>query len=156
MRVALRWTASLVLVVAAAIPMLPQLPSPEGIPFHFGGSFRVILIQGEVNGNRTSFIVDTGSNRTIISSKFVPMSSLNLKDRAEPAAGSGYAGRGAYANASLKIGQQAWGNRQLLVVDLQDVSQSMGEEVGGLLGMDFLNEFEMVVVDIRHHELILR
>ena len=48
----------------------------EVIPFRFGGPFRVMLIQGEINGNRTSLIVDTGSNHTIISSKFVQVNAL--------------------------------------------------------------------------------
>jgi len=40
-------------------------------------------------------------------------------------------------------------------MDMKDISKSLGENIDGLLGMDFLNEFEMVVVDLKQHKLIL-
>jgi len=40
-------------------------------------------------------------------------------------------------------------------VDMKEISKSLGENVDGLLSMDFLNEFETVVVDLRQHKLIL-
>jgi hypothetical protein len=38
---------------------------------------------------------------------------------------------------------------------MKEISKSLGENVDGLLSMDFLNEFETVVVDLRQHKLIL-
>ena len=40
-------------------------------------------------------------------------------------------------------------------MDTNEISKSMGESVDGLLGMDFLNEFDIVIVDLRQHKLIL-
>jgi hypothetical protein len=40
-------------------------------------------------------------------------------------------------------------------MDMKDISKSFGENIDGLLGMDFLNDFEMVVVDLKQHKLIL-
>ena len=40
-------------------------------------------------------------------------------------------------------------------MDTNEISKSMGESVDGLLGTDFLNEFDTVIVDLRRHKLIL-
>jgi len=40
-------------------------------------------------------------------------------------------------------------------MDTGEISKSLGENVDGLLGMDFLNDFDLVVVDLRQHKLIL-
>jgi hypothetical protein len=40
-------------------------------------------------------------------------------------------------------------------MDMKEMSKSFGENIDGLLGMDFLQEFERVVVDLRQHKLIL-
>jgi hypothetical protein len=40
-------------------------------------------------------------------------------------------------------------------MDMNELSRSLGQKVGGSLGMDFLNEFDLVIPDSRHHKLIL-
>jgi Aspartyl protease len=150
-----RWTLTFVLAVAASIPLFPHSPEPQVVPFRCGGPFGVMLVRGEVNGVPTSFILDTGSNHTIISSQFV-RDGGSLRNVVETAEGSGYMGRGVFTKASLKVGPMTWRDREILVMNLQDISKSMGENVGGLLGMDFLQEFEVVIVDLHKHELVLK
>lgn len=156
MKAVTRWIAMLILLAGAGVPLCPRAKKPEAIPFRFGESFRVMLVQGEVNGTRTWFVVDTGSNRTVINAKVAKVMALSLRERVRPAGGSGYVGNGAYLNATLKVGQREWRDRQIVVMDLEDMSKSMGLEVGGLLGMDFLNEFEVVVVNLRERTLVLQ
>jgi hypothetical protein len=69
---------------------------------------------------------------------------------------SGFSGTGVFTRASLKIGPVVWRNHRILAMDMKEISKSLGENVDGLLGMDFLNEFEIVVVDLGQHKLILR
>jgi hypothetical protein len=40
-------------------------------------------------------------------------------------------------------------------MDMKEMSKSFGENIDGLLGMDFLSAFETVVVNSRQHKLIL-
>ena len=40
-------------------------------------------------------------------------------------------------------------------MDMHDFSKSLGQKIDGLLGMDFFSEFELVVVDLKNHNLIL-
>jgi hypothetical protein len=41
-------------------------------------------------------------------------------------------------------------------MDTRELSKSMGQEIDGLLGMDFFKEFDLVVVDLKNHKLILQ
>jgi len=63
---------------------------------------------------------------------------------------------GVLATAVLKVGSLSSKNCQILVVDLSDLSKSLGQEVDGILGMSVLKEFEIVTVDLRHHKLVLK
>ena len=68
--------------------------------------------------------------------------------------GRGFSRSSAYGKTLLAgLLGEARGTRAL-TVSLY-ASKSLGEDVGGLLGMDFLNEFHIVVVDLRQHKLIL-
>jgi len=40
-------------------------------------------------------------------------------------------------------------------MDMHEFSKSSGQTIDGLLGLDFLSEFELVVVDLKNHKLIL-
>ena len=41
-------------------------------------------------------------------------------------------------------------------MDTHDLSKSLGQTIDGLLGMDFFKEFEVVVVNLKNHKLILQ
>ena len=71
MKMAMRWMAMLVFTAMAGVPLCPRPAKQHAIPFRFGEAFRVMLIEGEINGNHTWLVVDTGSNRTVISAKAV-------------------------------------------------------------------------------------
>jgi predicted aspartyl protease len=115
-----------------------------------------MLIRGEVNGNPATLILDTGSDHTIISSRFVDVATPPLRDTVHSGKGSGFTGTGVFTRSSLKVGPLVWRDHRILAMDLKEISKSLGENVDGLLGMDFLNEFEIVVVDLRQRKLILR
>lgn len=159
------WTAPLksaprciafVLAVAGVVPVFPLASNPETIPFHVSHSFGLMLIRAEVNGNPATLILDTASNLTTISSRFVDVATPPLGDKVSTQKGSGFSGTGVFTRASLKVGPVVWRGHRILAMDTKKISKSLGENVDGLLGMDFLNEFEIVVVDFRQHKLILR
>ena len=130
--------------------------NPESIPFQVSQSFGLILIRAEVNGNAAIFILDTGSNHTIVSSRFVDVATPPLKNTVASEKGSGLSGRGVFTKASLKVGPLVLRDHRILAMDMKEISKSFGQNIDGLLGMDFLNEFETVVVDLKQHRLLLR
>jgi len=40
-------------------------------------------------------------------------------------------------------------------MDTRDLSRSLGQKIDGMLGIDFFKEFEIVVVNLKNHKLIL-
>jgi predicted aspartyl protease len=114
-----------------------------------------MLVEAKINGQPAVMILDTGSNRTIVSSRFVDVAKLTLLNTVSSKKGSGYSGTGVFTKVSLAVGPVLWRDHEIVAMDLSDISKSSGERIDGLLGMDFLKEFGTVVVDLREHKLIL-
>ena len=114
-----------------------------------------MMVEARINGQLAVLILDTGSNHTILSSKLVDVATPPLKDLVTSKKGSGYSGNGVFTRASVSVGTVLWRDHRIVVMDTNEISKSMGETVDGLLGMDFLNEFDIVIVDLRQHKLIL-
>jgi hypothetical protein len=74
-----RCTLAFALAVAGIIPASSRSLNPESIPFQVSHSFGLMLIRAEVNGNAAILILDTGSNHTIISSRFVDVATPPLE-----------------------------------------------------------------------------
>ena len=148
----------MVLAFACALGLgaFPNTHEPIEIPFEYSKAFGLMLVKVEVNGKPAVMVVDTGSNETIVSPKLVIVKQLSSKDAVAMAKGSGYSGNGVISTAFLTIGQLNPKNCQILVVDLSDLSKTLGQEVDGILGMSVLKEFETVSVDLKRHKLVLK
>jgi hypothetical protein len=81
---------------------------------------------------------------------------LGSKDSVVMAKGSGYSGTGVVATAFLRMGPLGPKNCEVLVVDLSDLSKTLGQDVDGILGMSVLKDFDIVTVDLRRHKLVLQ
>jgi predicted aspartyl protease len=145
-----------VLTVALALGAFPHPQDPVEIPFEYSRAFGLMLIKVEVNEKPAVMVLDTGSNETIVSPKLVIAKQLRSKDAVAMAKGSGYSGTAVIATALLRVGPLNPKNCQLLVVDLSDLSKTLGQEVDGILGMSVLKEFEIVSMDLRHNKLVLK
>ena len=144
------------LTVALALSASPRPQDPVEVPFAYSRAFGLMLIKVEVNGKSAVMVLDTGSNETIVSPGIVIAKQLTSKEVVALAKGSGYSGSGVISTALLKVGPLTAKNCQILVVDLSELSKSLGENVDGILGMSVLKEFEIVSVDLRHHKLVLK
>jgi predicted aspartyl protease len=150
-----RYTVALLLAVALGFPVSPQSSNLAEIPFRVSRVFGLMLIAAEINGKPAVLILDTGSNQTIVSPRFVDVATPLLKKTVTTEKGSGLSGRGVFTTASLKVGPLLWRDHRVLAMDMKEMSKSFGENIDGLLGMDFLSAFETVVVNSRQHKLIL-
>jgi predicted aspartyl protease len=146
----------LTFAVALGLGAFPHPRDPAEVPFEYSRAFGLMLIKVEVNGKPAVMVLDTGSNETIVSPRLVIVKQLSSKNAVAMAKGSGYSGTGVIATALLSIGPLNPKNCQVLVVDLSDLSKTLGQEVDGILGMSVLKEFEIVSVDLRHHKLVLK
>jgi predicted aspartyl protease len=136
--------------------MHSQSPHGREIPFESSRVFGLVLINVEVNGKLAVLIVDTASNHTVISSELVDGPARNLDNIAVTGKGSGFTGAGVFTIATLEVGPITWRNHKVVAMDMHALSKSLGQKADGLLGMDFFNDFELVMVDLKNHKLILR
>ena len=144
------------LTVALGLGAFPHPQDPVEVPFEYSRAFGLVLVKLEVNERPAIMVLDTGSNETIVSPKLVTVKQLSSKDAVAMARGSGYSGTGVVATALLRLGPLSPKNCQILVVDLSDLSKSLGQNIDGILGMSVLKEFEIVSVDLRHHKLVIK
>jgi predicted aspartyl protease len=151
-----RCTVMLAFVVTLALGAFPHPPDPVEVPFDYSKAFGLMLIKVAVNGKPAVMVLDTGSNETIVSPRLVIVKQPSSKDAVAPAKGSGYSGTGVIATAFLSIGPLHPKKCQILVVDLSDLSKTLGQDVDGILGMSVLKEFETVNVDLKHHKLVFK
>jgi predicted aspartyl protease len=114
-----------------------------------------MLVEAKVNGKPAVLILDTGSNHTIVNSRLVDVATSAVRDTVTTKKGSAYAGAGVYTKASLAVGPVSWRDHGIIAMDMTEMSKSLGESVDGLLGLDFLGQFELVIVDLKQHKLTL-
>ena len=146
---------AIMLAAALQVPTFPQSSKPKEIPFENSRMFGLVLIKVEINGRLAVLIVDTASNHTVISSELADAPARNLNNVVATSKGSGFAGTGVFTRATLKVGPITWRDHTVVVMDMRAFSKSLGQKADGLLGMDFFSEFELVVVDLKNHKLIL-
>ena len=150
-----RYTVALLLAVSLGFSGSAQPPHSAEIPLRSSRAFGLLLVEAKVNGQPAIFVLDTGSDHTIVSSKLVDVATPSPRDAVPSKKGSGYAGSAIPTRASLTVGPVVWWDHRILAIDTTELSKSLGESVDGLLGLDFLHEFDTVIVDLRQHKLIL-
>lgn len=156
MKSASRSMVVLVLTVALGLGAFPHPQDSVEVPFEYSRAFGLMLVKVGVNGKPAVMVLDTGSNETIVSPRLVIVKQLSSKEAVAMAKGSGYSGTGVIATAFLSIGLTNPKNCQILVVDLSALSETLGQEVDGILGMSVLKAFEIVSVDLKHRKLVLK
>jgi len=141
--------------MALGTPAVSQPSNQREIPFENSRVFGLFVVRVEANGRPAVLIVDTGSNVTIISPELADVAPGTLDNAASPSRGSGFIGRGVFRRATLKVGSVTWRDHRVVVTDTRELSKSLGQRVDGMLGIDFFSEFEVMVVDLKNHKLIL-
>ena len=142
------------LLVTLGLFAFSQSANRREIPFETSRVFGLVLVKVEVAGRPAVLIVDTGSNRTVISSEIAPIAA-RLDNIRSTSKGSGWTGTGVLARATLRIGSVTMYNHPIVVMDMHDLSKSVGQRIDGLLGMDFFSELQLVVIDLKNHKLIV-
>jgi len=143
--------AALVLAMSA---WLEASPPQTQIEYQQSHRFNAILVAARVNDKPAVLIVDTGSDRTIISphlllNKFVsrsfPLSFLEAHRTTSAA----------WGKANLQLKNRAWKEVLVVVQDQSNLRQAFGQPIDGILGQDILGQFRKVIIDSEHHVLIL-
>lgn len=153
-RLTTAFARALVLVILLVVPLPNRAHSQVStVPFRTAQTF--ILVQAKVNGNPATLLLDTGSNRTIISINIYGSIQFNLQRMRQNPSGPGHAGESLRLRADVALANHLWAAQPVSVMNLEDLKQELGVNFDGLLGEDLLREFRSVRINYKSHVIEL-
>jgi hypothetical protein len=134
---------------------LPNRARPRAVrvPFHTVQS--MILVDAQVNGNRVTFLLDTGSNNTIVSVRTYGDLQFQLHQIQRSRNGPGMTGESLRLPVELALADRIWVGQRVSVMNLDDLKRILGISFDGLLGQDILRQFRSVRIDYHAHVIEL-
>ena len=152
-----KWFASFVLV-ATIVPALPAEPHCPGnvasVPLHLTNSHQMIVAVSVNHSGPYNFLLDTGTQMTMVDPSLAAELHLNTQGSAV-VAGVGFHAAASFAQLDLlEVGSHAVANQKVLVFDFQNPHSVDLHLFRGVLGEDFLGEFDMLI-DNAHNLLCL-
>jgi hypothetical protein len=149
-----RFFVSALTALTVATSLMSGSTSKEiRIPYQQSHKFNKILVVARVNDRPAVLIVDTGSDRTIVSPRLVnqhrsgrfEMSFLAAR-RKVPSA---------WGKANLQLGTKTWKGQEVVVQDEGELQHALEQQVDGILGQDILSQFRRITIDLEDHTLTL-
>jgi gag-polyprotein putative aspartyl protease len=142
-----------VLLLLTPVPN-PARPGAVRIPFRSVQS--LIVVEGKLNGNAAIFLLDTGANRTIVSTQIYGNARFDLQRMPPRQRSAGFAEYSLRRAADIGLAENVWTAQQVSVMDLDELKQMLHMDFDGLLGQDFLRQFRSVRIDYHNHVIELQ
>jgi clan AA aspartic protease (TIGR02281 family) len=115
----------------------------------------LIVVTAAVNGVQQKFVLDTGASHTVISSKLAQELGLEEVERSRARGAGGEIDVTIVRVDSFAINELVVRDLSCTVVDREDVSSLLGEDIAGVLGYNVLSEF-MITIDYESKRLTFR
>jgi hypothetical protein len=151
-----KWFASFVLAatIVPAVHAEPHCPgNVASVPLHLTNRHQMIVAVSVNHSGPYNFLLDTGTQITMVDPSLVAELRLNTQGSAV-VAGVGFHAAASFAQLdSLEAGPHEVANQKVLVFDLQNPN-SVDIRFRGVLGEDFLGQFDMLI-DNAHNLLCL-
>ena len=144
-------------LAAAIVPALPAEPHCPGnvasVPLHLTNRHHMIVPVSVNHSGPYNFLLDTGNQITMVDPSLAAELHLNTLGSAE-VAGVGFHAAASVAQLDvLEVGSHAVANQRVVVFDIQN-PHSADLHFRGVLGVDFLGQFDMLI-DNDHNLLCL-
>jgi hypothetical protein len=151
-----KWFASFVLA-ATIVPALPEEPHCPGnvasVPLHLTNRHQMIVAVSVNHSGPYNFLLDTGNQTTMVDPSLAAELHLNTLGSAA-VAGVGFDAAASVAQLDvLEVGSHAVSNQKVVVFDIQN-PHSADLQFRGVLGVDFLSQFDMLI-DNAHNLICL-
>jgi Aspartyl protease len=151
-----KWFGSFVLA-ATIVPALPAEPHCPGnvasVPLHLTNRHQMIVAVSVNHSGPYNFLLDTGTQITMVDPSLAAELHLNTQGSAV-VAGVGFHAAASFAQLDLlEAGSHAVANQKVVVFDFQN-PHSVDLHFRGVLGEDFLGQFDMLI-DNDHNLLCL-
>ncbi len=134
----------------------PNRARPTGLRLPFRTVKSMILVEGEVNGDRVTLLIDTGSTKTILDAKAYRVTFLPLYPVQHDGKSAGLKGESVSVRLNLKLANHTWVGQPVSIMNLSELNQLLGTQFDGLLGEDILREFRSVRIDYNAHIIDLK
>ncbi len=113
----------------------------------------LLVVRVTVDGREGDFIVDTGSEITLVDAKMLFLSRFGA-GRPDTAAKGGPSFKVKQATLCLCSGaDKAYFHMPVAVANLSGLEDALGRKIDGLLGIDFLHQFDSVSIDFESERL---
>lgn len=153
----LKWLASVSLAVGTFPASFAEPHCPgnvASVPLHLTNSHQMIVEVSVNHSGPYNFLLDTGTQMTMVDPALAAELHLNTQDSAG-VAGVGFLASAPFAQLDLlEVGSHAVANQKVLVFDFQNSHSVDLHLFRGVLGEDFLGEFDMLI-DNAHNLLCL-
>lgn len=145
---------ALLFIMLLLTPTLRARPSDLRLPFRTVKS--MILVEGEVNGDRVTLLMDTGSTKTILDAKAYRVTFFPLYPVQHDGKSAGLRGESVSVRLNLKLANHMWVGQPVSIMNLSELNQLLDTPFDGLLGEDILREFRSVRIDYSAHIIELK
>jgi hypothetical protein len=131
------------------------------IPFRQDARNKLIFLDARINGKPARLLLDCGASTSVVNARLLEVGSWELQ--AARLAGEGpavrtiaaLAGEAVWIDAVVALGSMKGTRRRVVAMNLEVFARSLGQNVDGLVGQDFLSEFHQVVINFKDHKLLL-
>ena len=153
----LKWLASLVLTAILVPGLAAETHCPgkaASVPLQLTNGHLMIVAVSVNHSGPYNFLLDTGTQMTIVDPALAAELHLNAQGSAG-VAGVGFLASAPFAQLDLlEVGSHAVANQKVLVFDFQNSRSVDSRLFRGVLGEDFLGQFDMLI-DNAHNLLCL-
>jgi len=108
----------------------------------------MILLDGQVNDKPATLLLDTGADNSLISPEAAGLTAVKVRTLTanKTTGANGDYGKG---RVDLRLAEQHWIERTVLIMDLSQASKRLGTRIGGFVGQDVLREFSAARIDYK-------
>jgi hypothetical protein len=118
------------------------------VPFEYAKGVNSILVHARINDKPALLILDTGSAHTLLRPELLGLPREQLQAPRRSSSGAGFAGDAIGKEVKLELGGRRWGKWPVAVMDLSEILSAYQGKIDGVLGLDFLQQFRVAVVDL--------
>jgi hypothetical protein len=147
------WGTLLLLLLLLAPRSNRAKPGAVRVPFRTVHS--MILIEGKIDEERVTFLLDTGSNHTIVDVRSYGDVQLVLPPSQRNRSATLITGKSVRLPVNLNLADHIWAGQCVTIMNLGELQQVLGISFDGLLGQDILREFRSVRIDYTSHVIVL-
>jgi hypothetical protein len=125
------------------------------VPFEYAKGRNSILLSVRINAKPALLVLDTGVAHTVLCPEVAGIDRKELVPTQTDAGVGRFSDDAVGHEVALQVGNLKWEKRRVALMDLSQVLSAYQEKIGGILGMDFLNEFSLVTINTKDQTLTL-